>query len=146
NKGVRTPERESDEAYHDCLPRWRNLVRTRSHVKTAVPIQPLLASRVMVPYSQHTSISGNVVVRPFPSHASKLRQQHLTARPASPSLIRTRSLHPIERNRSGKPKRQLHICLWRILLQESVQLLEVRQDRAPLQLAADATSPTASTP
>jgi len=49
----------------------------------------------MVPYT----ISGNVVVRPFPSHASKLRQQHLTARPASPSLIRTRPLHPIERNR-----------------------------------------------
>src|SRR3979411_882199 len=45
------------------------------------------------------SISGNVVVRPFPSHASKLRQRRLTACPASPSLIRTRPLHPIERNR-----------------------------------------------
>ncbi len=35
----------------------------------------------------------------FPSHASKLRQRRLTACPASPSLIRTRPLHPIERNR-----------------------------------------------
>src|ERR1700738_2331052 len=53
----------------------------------------------MVPYTRLTSISGNVVVRPFPSPASKLRQRRLTAWPASPSLIRTRPLHPIERNR-----------------------------------------------
>jgi hypothetical protein len=29
----------------------------------------------MVPYTRLTSISGNVVVHPFPSHASKLRQR-----------------------------------------------------------------------
>jgi hypothetical protein len=88
DEGIRTPERESDEAYHNCLPRWRNRVRTRRDVKTAGQIQPLLASRYMVPYTQHTNISGNVMVRPFSSLAPK--QQHLMARPASPSLTRTR--------------------------------------------------------
>src|SRR6266436_2328363 len=45
------------------------------------------------------SISGNVVIRPFPSHASKFPPRRLTTWLASPGLIRTRPLHPIERNR-----------------------------------------------
>ena len=44
------------------------------------------------------SISGNVVIRPFPSHASKFPPRRLTTWLASPGLIRTRPLHPIERN------------------------------------------------
>src|SRR6266403_2043150 len=43
------------------------------------------------------SISGNVVIRPFPSHASKFPPR-LTTWLASPGLIRTLPLHPIERN------------------------------------------------
>src|SRR6267142_1645979 len=44
------------------------------------------------------SISGNVVIRPFPSHASKFPPRRLTTWLASLGLIRTRPLHPIERN------------------------------------------------
>src|SRR6266436_6085034 len=44
------------------------------------------------------SISGNVVIRPFPSHASKFPPRRLTTWLASPGLIRARPLHPIERN------------------------------------------------
>ena len=44
------------------------------------------------------SISGNVVIRPFPSQASKFPPRRLTTWLASPGLIRTRPLHTIERN------------------------------------------------
>jgi hypothetical protein len=44
------------------------------------------------------SISGNVVIRPFPSHASKFPPRRFTTWLASPGFIRTRPLHPIERN------------------------------------------------
>jgi hypothetical protein len=38
------------------------------------------------------------VIRPFPSHASKFPSRRLTTWLPSPGLIRTRPLHPIERN------------------------------------------------
>src|SRR5712672_3712560 len=91
DEGIRTPERESDDAYHNCLRRWRaGLEKMRRQKQLDRSNHYWRAPRdVMVQHTQLNSISGNVVVRPFETW----QQRRLTGWPASPSLIRTRSTY-----------------------------------------------------